>query len=407
MSVIFKGKKIVLAVTGSIAAYKAAEICSLLKKRGAEVYPVLSPNATFFLGPLTLSSIAGQRAVVDQYEREEKIYHISLAHSADAMVIAPASANTISKIACGICDNFLTTTAISANCPVLVAPAMNQSMYLEKSIQQNIGKLKSEGKYFFIGPQSGRLACGEQGIGKMADPATVIEELSFLLEYSKQLKGKKVLITAGGTREYIDSVRYISNLSTGKMGSSLAEEAYFRGADKVVLITTNRNTVPLWPVERVYVQTSSQMKERILDVFGKMDIIIMAAAVSDIVPKESFSYKLKKKDDILSKLSFKINENILEILASEKKENQLLVGFAAETGLDMGNVLEKIRGKNIDAIVANDISRKDIGMGSDYNEVIMVTRDEKQIKIAKAKKRLIARKIWDQLIKNFIDKGKV
>jgi len=407
MSVIFKGKKIVLAVTGSIAAYKAAEICSLLKKRGAEVYPVLSPNATFFLGPLTLSSIAGQRAVVDQYEREEKIYHISLAHSADAMVIAPASANTISKIACGICDNFLTTTAISANCPVLVAPAMNQSMYLEKSIQQNIGKLKSEGKYFFIGPQSGRLACGEQGIGKMADPATVIEELSFLLEYSKQLKGKKVLITAGGTREYIDSVRYISNLSTGKMGSALAEEAYFRGADKVVLITTNRDTMPLWPVERVYVQTSSQMKERILDVFGKMDITIMAAAVSDIVPKESFSYKLKKKDDILSKLSFKINENILEILASEKKENQLLVGFAAETGLDMGNVLEKIRGKNIDAIVANDISRKDIGMGSDYNEVIMVTRGEKQIKIAKAKKRLIARKIWDQLIKNFIDKGKV
>jgi len=407
MSVIFKGKKIVLAVTGSIAAYKAAEICSLLKKRGAEVYPVLSPNATFFLGPLTLSSIAGQRAVVDQYEREEKIYHIPLAHSADAMVIAPASANTISKIACGICDNFLTTTAISANCPVLVAPAMNQSMYLEKSIQQNIGKLKSEGKYFFIGPQSGRLACGEQGIGKMADPATVIEELSFLLEYSKQLKGKKVLITAGGTREYIDSVRYISNLSTGKMGSALAEEAYFRGADKVVLITTNRDTMPLWPVERVYVQTSSQMKERILDVFGKMDITIMAAAVSDIVPKESFSYKLKKKDDILSKLSFKINENILEILASEKKENQLLVGFAAETGLDMGNVLEKIRGKNIDAIVANDISRKDIGMGSDYNEVIMVTRDEKQIKIAKAKKRLIARKIWDQLIKNFIDKGKV
>ncbi|MGM0364937.1 MAG: bifunctional phosphopantothenoylcysteine decarboxylase/phosphopantothenate--cysteine ligase CoaBC [Actinomycetota bacterium] len=405
MSSVFNGKNIILAVTGSIAAYKAAQLCSLLKKKGSEIYPVMTPDAANFIGPLTLSSIAGNKTIISQYEQGEKIYHISLAHSADAMVIAPASANTISKLACGICDNFLTTTAISARCPVLMAPAMNQSMYLEKSVQKNIEDLKSSGKYFFIGPLQGRLACGEKGTGKMADPAIIAEEIGFLLHYSNQLKGKKVLVTAGGTREYIDPVRFISNLSSGKMGAALAEEAELRGAEKVVLVTAGQDTVS-GKVKGVYVQTSAQMKEKILEVFDDMDIIIMAAAVSDIVPEKTYDYKLKKKDDILSKISFRINENILKLLAEKKEKGQLLIGFAAEYGPDMKNVSERISGKNIDAVIANDISRPDIGMGSDYNQVTIVTRQGKEIELKKAKKRLIARQIWDQLIEIFMDKQK-
>jgi len=399
-----KGKKIVLAVTGSIAAYKAAYLCSLLKKRGADIYPVMTPNATFFLGPATLSSLAGNKTIVRQYEQGEKIYHISLARSADAVVIAPASANTISKLARGICDNFLTTTALSADCPVLIAPAMNHRMYLEDSVRENIKILSGTGKYLFIGPQTGDLACGEKGLGKMSEPEAIADRLCFLLVRGKDLEGKKVLISAGGTREYIDPVRYISNLSSGKMGAALAEEAAFRGADRVVLVTASGEPNS-GRVEKIQVQTSKEMKEKMLDFFDDADITIMAAAVSDIVPEQSFDYKLTKKDDILSKLKFKLNQNILNILASEKKPGQLLVGFAAEYGLDMENVQNKKK-NNIDAVIANDISRKDSGMGSEYNEVTMLIGDGRAVKLEKAKKRIIARKIWDSLIENLIDKGK-
>ncbi len=367
---------------------------------GADVVPVMTPNALNFITPITFSSISGNKTIVEQFANEKKIYHILLSHSADIFLIAPASADAISKLSYGICDNFLTTSAVSATCPVLIAPAMNESMYLDPIIQKNIIQLKKSGKYFFIGPGSGNLACGEKGLGRLEDEDIIIGRLAELLNYSSDLKGKKVIITSGGTREFIDAVRYISNRSSGKMGYAMAEEAYFRGAERVILISTARNLAQPYGVDVKYVEDTSGMKKVLDKYYKNNDIVIMAAAVSDIIPLKKYNFKLKKKNDILSKIKFKENENILKYLAKEKKKNQYLVGFAAESGYNFRDVLEKIKDKNIDMIVANDISREDIGMESDYNEVDIVSQDGAVKKLARAKKRIIARGIWDEIIKN-------
>jgi len=400
---IFLKKKIVLGITASIAAYKAASICSRLTGMGADVVPVMTPNALNFITPITFSSISGNKTIVEQFVDEKKIYHISLSHSADIFLIAPASADTISKLSYGICDNFLTTSAVSATCPVLIAPAMNESMYLDPIIQKNILQLGKSGKYFFIGPKSGNLACCEEGLGRLEDEDIIIERLGELLNYSSDLKGKKVVITAGGTREFIDTVRYISNRSSGKMGYALAEEAYFRGAEKVILISTARSLPRPYGVDVKYVEDTSGMKKVLDKFFSSSDIAIMSAAVSDIIPLKKYDFKLKKKNDILSSISFKENENILKYLAKEKKKNQYLVGFAAESGHNLRDVLEKIKDKNIDMIVANDISREDIGIESDYNEVDIVRQDGTVKKLARDKKRIIARGIWDEIVKSSME----
>ena len=400
---IFLKKKIVLGITASIAAYKAASICSRLTGMSADVVPVMTPNALNFITPITFSSISGNKTIVEQFVDEKKIYHISLSHSADIFLIAPASADTISKLSYGICDNFLTTSAVSATCPVLIAPAMNESMYLDPIIQKNILRLRKSGKYFFVGPKSGNLACGEEGLGRLEDEDIIIERLGELLNYSSDLKGKKVVITAGGTREFIDTVRYISNRSSGKMGYALAEEAYFRGAEKVILISTARSLPRPYGVDVKYVEDTSGMKKVLDKFFSSSDIAIMSAAVSDIIPLKKYDFKLKKKNDILSSISFKENENILKYLAKEKKKNQYLVGFAAESGHNLRDVLEKIKDKNIDMIVANDISREDIGIESDYNEVDIVRQDGTVKKLARDKKRIIARGIWDEIVKSSME----
>jgi len=397
---IFEKKKIVLGITASIAAYKAASICSRLTGMGARVIPVMTPNALNFIGPVTFSSISGNKTIVDQFVNEEKIHHISLSHSADVFLIAPASADIISKLSYGVCDNFLTTSAVSATCPVLIAPAMNESMYLDPAIKRNIQRLKEEGKYFFTGPSSGSLACGEKGLGRLEDEDVILERLGELIAYSSDLKGKKVVITAGGTREFIDTVRYISNKSSGKMGHALAEEAYFRGAGKIFLISTAKNLPKPYGAEIKYVESSSQMKKEVLKLFGGSDITIMAAAVSDIVPEKKYNFKLEKKNGILSKIKFKENENILGYLSENKKKSQYLVGFSAENGLDIKNVPRKIKGKSIDMMVANDISKEGIGMESDYNQVDIVKADSTVKKLAKDKKRIIARGIWDEIVKD-------
>jgi phosphopantothenoylcysteine decarboxylase/phosphopantothenate--cysteine ligase len=398
-SIFFK-KKIVLGVTASIAAYKAASICSRLAGMGADVIPVMTPNALNFITPITLSSISGNKTVVEQFTNQKKIYHISLSHSADIFLIAPASADTISKLSYGIGDNFLTTSVISATCPVLIAPAMNESMYLDPVIQKNIQRLKETGKYFFIGPKGGKLACGEEGLGRLEDEDIIIDRIGELLSYNSDLKGKKVVITAGGTREFIDAVRYISNKSSGKMGYALAEEAYFRGAGKVILISTTKNLPLPYGVKVEYTGDTAEMKKALLKYFSGSNITIMAAAVSDIIPLKKYDFKLKKKDDILSRIRFKENENILKLLAEKKKKNQYLVGFAAESGYSGKDVMEKIKDKNIDMIVANDISREGIGMESDYNEVDIIKQDGTVRKLARDKKRIIARGIWDEIIKS-------
>jgi len=273
-------------------------------------------------------------------------------------------------------------------------------MYLDPVIQKNINNLKESGKYFFVGPASGKLACGEEGPGRMEDEDVIIERLGELLKYNSDLKGKKILITAGGTKEFIDRVRYISNKSSGKMGYALAEEAYFRGAKKVILISAASNIVQPFGVEIKYASSTADMKKALLGYLEDSNIIIMAAAVSDIVPLKKYDFKLKKKDDILSKIKFKENENILELLAEKKKKDQYLVGFAAETDYSVKTVKEKLKGRNIDMIAGNDISIEGIGMDSDYNEVDLIRQDGSVKKLARDNKRIIARGIWDEIIKN-------
>jgi phosphopantothenoylcysteine decarboxylase/phosphopantothenate--cysteine ligase len=392
---IFKNKKIIVGITGSIAAYKAAGLCSKLVKAGAEVFPVLTPNAEHFIAPLTFSSITGKKAITCQFQNEEKIAHISLSHAADLIVIAPATANTISKIANGICDNFLTTAVISANCPVCIAPAMNQSMYLNDAVKENILKLKNTGKFFIVEPETGKLACGEEGAGRLAEDNVIINRLSELIEFKRDFSGKKILITAGGTREFIDTVRFISNISSGKMGLSMAEEAFFRGAQEVVLISASSGQVPPSGINFVFAENSEKMLSEVNKFLEGTHIIVMSAAVSDIVPERKYDYKLKKNDDIISRLKFRENINILGTISEKKKKNQFLVGFSAEHGENVENTIGKMKNRNIDMMVLNDISRSDIGFESDYNEVTVITSDEEQIKFEKNTKRLIARKIWD------------
>ncbi len=397
---IFVKKKIVLGITASIAAYKAASICSRLKGMGANVIPVMTPNALNFISPLTFSSLSGNKTIIEQFTNQDRIYHISLSHSADIFLIAPASADIISKFSYGVSDNFLATSVVSATCPVLIAPAMNESMYLDPVIKKNISRLKKEGKFFFIGPKTGNLACGEKGLGKMEDEEVILERLGELLSSSADLKGKKVLITAGGTREFIDTVRYISNRSSGKMGYAMAEEAYFRGAGKVFLVSTAKDLQLPYGVEVKYVEDTGQMKKAVLNFLKKSDIIIMAAAVSDIVPEKKYNFKLEKKNGILSKIKFKENENILRYLSENKKSHQYIVGFAAENGINVKNVIEKVKSSNVNMMVANDISKDGIGMESDYNKVDIIKADGSVKKLARDKKRIIARGIWNEIIKD-------
>jgi len=397
-SKVLKGKKIILGVTGGIAAYKSAYICSKLVRSGAFVFPVLTDNALNFINPITFSAISGNKSIIGTFEDNEKIYHVSLSQSADAILIAPASANTISKIACGICDNFLTTAVSAAKCPVLIAPAMNEIMWSNPILQQNILKLKETGTYFFTGPSEGSLACGADGIGRLEEEDKIIDDLKDLLMINDDLSGKTILVSAGGTRENIDSVRYISNYSSGKMGNAIAAEAKFRGADKVILISTAKNLPRLYGVETYFVDTTMEMKEEIIKFFDESDVIIMAAAVSDVIPQKTYDFKLKKNQDLLSKLSFKENENILKFLSEIKKEKQVLVGFAAENGEDIISASEKIIGNKIDLIIVNDISRNDIGFESDFNEISIISRNGDVRKIEKAKKRIISREIINEII---------
>jgi len=397
-SKVLRGKKIILGVTGAIAAYKSAYICSKLVKSGSTVFPVLTENALNFVNPITFSAISGNKTIISTFENNEKIYHVNLSQSADAILIAPATSNTISKIACGICDNFLTTAVSAAKCPVLIAPAMNEVMWHSPILQENILKLKETGSYFFIGPAEGYLACGSEGIGRLEEEDKIIDYLKDLLELNNDLSGKTILVSAGGTRERIDSVRYISNYSSGKMGNAIAAEAKFRGAKKVILISTAKNMPRLFGVETYFVNNTSEMKEEIIKFFNESDVIVMAAAVSDIIPQTTYDYKLKKNQDLLSKISFKENENILKFLSGIKKDKQVLVGFAAESGENINFAYEKIKGNKIDLIVVNDISRNDIGFESDFNEVSIVNSRGEVKKIQRAKKRIISREIINEII---------
>lgn len=389
------GKTILLGITGGIAAYKICELIRMYKRANANVLVVCTPNALNFVTKLTLQNLSGNEVAVEEFSvKDFRPEHISYADSADIMVIAPATANTISKIAQGICDNLLTSIACAFTKPVIIAPAMNCNMWENPIFQENLKKLH----YEILEPESGYLACGYEGKGRLCSLEKIFDKTVELLTY-KPLNGKKIVITSGGTIEDIDPVRYISNYSSGKMGLALADTAKNLGAE-VTLVTTK-------DVERKYnvvkVKSAIDMKEAVEKEFENSDCIIMAAAVADYRVKEVASQKMKKTDADEISLTLVKNPDILKGLCEKKLElnssdnkakNPLIVGFCAESENLLDNAKEKINKKGCDYLIANDISRKDIGFSSDYNEVTILDREGNMQKLERADKMTIAKQIF-------------
>lgn len=393
------GKCVVIGITGGIAVYKALDVISTLRKKDIEVHVIMTESATKFVNPLTFQSISQNMVVTDMFAEPKawEIQHISLAQKADLMLIAPATANIIGKVANGIADDMLSTTIMAASkAKVIFAPAMNTNMYQNKIVQNNIEKLKNFG-YDFIEPASGRLACGDVGIGKLADVNTIVEKvLSELNDKKKDLEGKKVLISAGPTIAPIDPVRYITNRSTGKMGYSIAKEAKDRGAE-VVLVSGPTNLNPPKDVKIINIKTNEEMKNEIFKYFDWADIVIKSAAVADYKPKEYSTEKIKKGEGDLN-LSLTRDNDILKSLG-EIKTHQVLVGFAAESNDVLKNADKKLKNKNLDFIVANDITASDTGFGSDDNKVVILSKDNEKLELEKMSKIEVASNIFDMILK--------
>ena len=387
------GKKVLVGITGAIAAYKILELIRMLKRANADVRVVLTPNALEFVTKTTIQSLSQNQVYVDQYDIEEyKPEHISLADDSDLFIIAPASANTLSKIANGLCDNLLTSVACAFKKPVIVAPSMNTGMWENKFVQENLLKLKEQG-VFVIEPEEGFLACGYNGKGRLADVSLIFEKVEEVLIQKTSLSGKKVVITAGGTKEDIDPVRYIGNYSSGKMGIAIADNAHKMGAC-VTLVTTvdvKRN------YEVLQVSSAQDMLETVEKTFKNADTLIMAAAVSDYKIKNKAENKIKKEDGELLTLELVKNPDILEMMSSKRQDNQVVVGFCAESENLLENAKKKILRKGCDFIVANDISQKGIGFSSDYNEVYIVDKNQNVKKLEKDTKNNIARRLLEEI----------
>lgn len=382
------GKTILLGITGGIAAYKMCELIRMYKRANANVLVVCTPNALNFVTKLTLQNLSQNDVAVEEFDvKDFKPEHISYADSADIMVIAPATANTISKIATGVCDNLLTSIACAFTKPVIIAPAMNCNMWENPVLQENLHKLH----YEILEPESGFLACGYEGKGRLCSLDKIFDKTVELLNY-KPLEGKKIVITSGGTIEDIDPVRYISNYSSGKMGLALADTAKNFGAD-VTLITTK-------DIQRRYnvikVKSAIDMKSAVENEFESADCVIMAAAVADYRVKEVAPQKMKKTSEDEITLTLVKNPDILKEISSIKK-SQIVVGFCAESENLIENAKEKIAKKGCDFLIANDISRKDIGFSSDYNEVTILDKNGNMTKIERADKATVARKIFEAI----------
>lgn len=390
-------KCVVIGVTGGIAVYKALDVISALRKKDIEVHVIMTESASKFVNPLTFQSISQNMVVTDMFAEPKawEIQHISLAQKADLMLVAPATANIIGKISNGIADDMLSTTIMATKAKVLIAPAMNTNMYENKIVQNNISKLKDFG-YKFIEPASGRLACGDVGIGKLADVNTIVERVLEELEEKEQdLLGKKVLISAGPTIAPIDPVRYITNRSTGKMGYAIAQEARERGAE-VVLVSGPTNLNPPKDVKIINIKTNEEMKNEIFDNFEWADIVIKSAAVADYKPKEYSEEKIKKGDGDLN-LCLTRDNDILKSLG-EIKTHQILVGFAAESNNVLENANKKLKNKNLDFIVANDITSSDTGFGSEDNKVVILSKNDEKLELEKMSKKEVASNIFDMIL---------
>lgn len=382
------GKTVLVGITGGIAAYKICELIRMYKRANANVRVVCTQNALNFVTKLTLQNLSQNEVGVEEFTVDDfKPEHISFADEADIMVIAPATANTISKIAAGVCDNLLTSIACAFRKPVILAPAMNCNMWENPIIQDNLNKLH----YTILEPESGYLACGYEGKGRLCSLDKIFDKTVEILNY-KKLDGKKIVITSGGTIEDIDPVRYISNYSSGKMGLALADAAQNLGAD-VTLITTKE-------VERKYnvikVKSATDMKSAVEKELSDADCVIMAAAVADYRVKEISEQKMKKTSDNELTLTLVKNPDILKEISLAKK-NQKIVGFCAESENLIENAKAKIANKGCDYLIANDISRKDIGFSSDYNEVTILNKTGSMKKIEKADKTTIAYKIFEEI----------
>jgi len=390
---VLKGKKILLGVTGSIAAYKAAEIVSLLKKREAEVFIIMTEFAIKFIQPLTFSTLSGNSVIDNLFSTNDKmvVKHISLAEWADLILIAPATANIIGKIANGIADDMLTTTVMASKAKVIFAPAMNKNMISNPLYQQNVEKLTALG-YEFIDAEYGRLACGETGEGRLANIEDIVSTVEYTLSFKNDYQGKTVLVTASCTREPIDKVRFISNYSSGKMGFALAKTARARGA-RVILITGPTFLPAPKGITTISIESAEEMKKEVFKYFSEADIIISAAAVADFRPKEVFAGKIKKEKDELERTS-----DILYELG-KKKGDKILVGFAAETENLAANALKKLKEKRLDLIIANDISVKEAGFGSDKNRARMINSKGTTRKLSLMPKIDMAEKILDEILK--------
>ena len=390
-------KCVVIGVTGGIAVYKALDVISALRKKDIEVHVIMTESASKFGNPLTFQSISQNMVVTDMFAEPKawEIQHISLAQKADLMLIAPATANVIGKISNGIADDMLSTTVMAPKAKVLIAPAMNTNMYQNPIVQNNISKLKDFG-YKFIEPASGRLACGDIGIGKLADVNTIVERVIEELEDKEQdLLGKKVLVSAGPTIAPIDPVRYITNRSTGKMGYAIAKEARDRGAE-VILVSGPTNLEPPKNVKIINIKTNEEMRKEILQNFKWADIVIKSAAVADYKPKEYSKEKIKKGEGDLN-ICLTRDNDILKFLG-EIKTHQVLVGFAAESDNVLENAERKLKNKNLDFIVANDITSSDTGFGSEDNKVVILSKNNEKLELEKMSKKKVASNIFDMIL---------
>lgn len=391
-----KGKTVLLGVTGSIAAYKTAYLASALKKLHANVHVLMTKNAVNFINPVTFETLTGNKCLVDTFDRnfEFSVEHVSLAKQADVVMIAPASANVIGKIAHGIADDMLTTTVMACRCRKLIAPAMNTNMYENPIVQDNLKILEKYG-YEVITPAVGYLACGDTGAGKMPEPQLLLEYILREIAYEKDMDGMKVLVTAGPTQEPVDPVRYITNHSTGKMGYAIARVCMRRGAE--VTLVSGPTSVPKPEfVKVVPVMTAKEMFDEVTRMAPKQDIIIKAAAVADYRPKEVSSEKVKKQDGELT-LEMERTDDILAYLGSHRQPGQFLCGFSMETENLLENSRRKLEKKNLDMVAANSLKVEGAGFGGDTNVITIITKDE-AVSLKKMTKEEAAAKLLDKIM---------
>lgn len=392
------GRHVVMGVTGGIAAYKACEVVSRLKKLHAEVDVIMTENAVKLVAPLTFETLSGRPVCVDAFARAESwdVKHISLAQKADIMLVAPATANVMAKLAHGIADDMLTTTLLATKAPILIAPAMNTGMWTAAATQENLHTLVQRGVHI-VGPESGFLACGDTGAGRMSEPETVVAEVVRLLSRSREMDGLKVLVTAGPTVERIDPVRYMTNDSSGKMGYALAAEAALRGAS-VTLVSGPVSLTPPVGVTVVPVTSTQSLYEAMIALCGQQDIIIQAAAPADYRAEHIAGEKIKKQDGRPMTLTLVENPDVAKAVGERKQPGQVLVGFAAETEQVSQNAQRKLEKKRLDMIVANDVTMEGAGFGVDTNIVTLIT-GESSTALPKMSKRDVAAAVLQNALK--------